>query len=152
MFLVKEIYSQCPICIVTVGGGMILAKKFGVDDLMVSLWIAALNAAIALWLAPKFKIKLLKNPYFLTILFLALTLIYFQTTNQLGSITNTFLGINKVIFGQVLGTLLILIGSYIDKITRINNNGKVLFYYQKVIFPIGLLIIFTLIFKFIFNL
>lgn len=152
MFLVKEVYAQCPVCIVTVGGGMILAKKFGVDDLMISLWIAALNAAIALWLAPKFKIKLLKNPYFLTILFLVLTLVYFQATNQLGSSTNTFFGINKVIFGQVLGTLTILVGSFIDKITRLKNNNKVLFYYQKVIFPVGLLIIFTLILKFIFNL
>lgn len=152
MFLVKEVYAQCPICIVTVGGGMILAKKFGVDDLMVSLWIAALNAAIALWLAPKFKIKLLKNPYFLTILFLALTIIYFQATNQLGGVNNTFLGINKVYFGQILGTIIILLGSFIDKITRLKNNGKVLFYYQKVVFPVGLMIIFTLIFKFIFNL
>ena len=152
MIFVKTALAQCPICIVTVGGGMYLAKKFGVDDLMVSLWIGALNAVVALWLAPKFKIKLLKNPYFLTTLFLALTLIYFQTTNQLGSITNTFLGINKVIFGQVLGTILILIGSFVDKFTRQKNNGKVIFYYQKVVFPVGLMIIFTLIFKFIFNL
>lgn len=152
MIFVKAALAQCPVCIVTVGGGMILAKKFGVDDLLVSLWIAALNAAVALWLAPKFKIKLLKNPYFLTILLLATTLIYFQTTNQIGGATNTFLGINKVYFGQILGTILILSGSLIDKLTRLKNNGKVLFYYQKVVFPLGLMILFTLIFKLGFNL
>lgn len=152
MIFVKAALSQCPICIVTVGGGMILAKKFGVDDLMVSLWISALNTVVALWLAPKFKIKLLKNPYFLTVLFLALTLIYFQSSNQFGGSDNTFLGINKVIFGQVLGTIIILVGAFIDKFTRLKNNGKVVFYYQKVVFPFGLMLVFTLILKFIFNL
>lgn len=152
MIFVKAALAQCPVCIVTVGGGMILAKKFGVDDLLVSLWIGGLNTVIALFLASKFKNKILKNPYFLTIILLVTTLIYFQTSNQFGPSTNVLFGINKVIFGQVLGTILVLIGSFIDKITRLKNNGKVLFYYQKVIFPVGLLIIFTLIFKFIFNL
>ena len=57
MSFITPAYAQCPVCIITVGGGMLLAKKLGVDDLLVSIWISALNTAIAFWLAPKLKIK-----------------------------------------------------------------------------------------------
>lgn len=78
MIFVKPVLAQCPICVITVGGGMLIAKKFGVDDLYMSLWLSALNTALALWMATKFKIKFLNNGYILSILFLAFNLIYFQ--------------------------------------------------------------------------
>ena len=45
MLFVTPSYAQCPVCIVTVGGGMLIAKKLGIDDLLVSIWISALNTA-----------------------------------------------------------------------------------------------------------
>lgn len=151
MIFVKPILAQCPVCIITVGGGMFIAKKFGVDDLYMSLWLSALNTVIALWMAPKFKIKLINNPIFLSILFLAFSLLYFQTTSQFGAITNTIFGINKVIFGHILGLFLVIAGSFTDKYIKSKREGKVLFYYQKVVFPLSYLIISTLIFKFLFK-
>jgi hypothetical protein len=152
MIFVQPALAQCPVCIVTVGGGLLIAKKFGIDDVLVSLWIGGLNTVIALFLASKFKNKLLKNPYFLSVLFLVLTLITFQTTNQFGPKSNSLLGINKVVLGQTLGTILVILGYLIDKFIRLKNNNKVIFYYQKVVFPVGLLLLFTLIFKLIFKL
>ena len=32
MFLIKAVYAQCPVCIVTVGGGMLLAQKLGIES------------------------------------------------------------------------------------------------------------------------
>ncbi len=32
MTFVKAAYAQCPVCIITVGGGMLLAQKLGIDD------------------------------------------------------------------------------------------------------------------------
>lgn len=152
MIFVKEIYAQCPVCIVTVGGGMLLAKKLGIDDLLISIWISGLNTAISFWLAPKLKIKFLKNPIILSLILLGLTLFYFQFTDQIGAVTNKLLGVDKIIFGQIFGLLVMFLGIFIDKFTRIKNNGKILFPYQKVIFPIGSLLITTLIFKFVFGL
>lgn len=143
--------AQCPVCIVTVGGGMLLAKKLGIDDLIVSLWISGLNVAIAYWLAPKFKYKILKNPYISIILLLASTLFYFQFTDQISANSNRFLGIDKIIFGQVLGTLLVIFGHLIDQFIRSKNNNQVLFYYQKVILPLSLLILSTIFFLKILN-
>lgn len=152
MFLVKTVYAQCPVCIVTIGGGMFLAKKLGIDDFLVSLWISGLNTAISFWLAPKIKNKILNNPIIFSLLMLGLTLFYFIYTNQTGTSTNKILGLDKIIFGQILGLLIMFLGIFIDRYTRKLNGGKILFPYQKVIFPVGFLIIFTLLFKLIFKL
>jgi len=152
MFLVKVAYAQCPVCIVTVGGGMILAKKLGIDDFLVSLWISGLNTAISFWLATKIKNRFLGNPLILSVLMLGLTLSYFIFTDQTGSVGNQLLGIDKLIFGQSLGLLIWLLGIFIDRKSRVLNGGKILFPYQKVVFPISILIILTLLFKLIFKL
>ena len=152
MFLIKPVYAQCPVCIVTVGGGMFLAKKLGVDDFIVSLWISALNTAISFWLAPKIKNRILSSPIILSLLMLGLTLFYFIYTDQIGSAINKILGLDKIIFGQSLGLLIMFLGIFIDRFSRKLNNGKILFPYQKVIFPISILIIFTFAFKLIFKL
>ena len=44
-----NVYAQCPVCIVTVGGGLLIAKKLGIDDLLTALWISGLNTAISFW-------------------------------------------------------------------------------------------------------
>lgn len=152
MFLVKAAYAQCPVCIVTVGGGMILAKKLGIDDFLVSLWISGLNTAISFWLATKIKNRILGSPIVLSLLMFVFTLSYFIFTDQTGIVSNRLLGIDKIIFGQSLGLLIWLLGIFVDRKSRTLNGGKILFLYQKVVFPISILIIFTLVFKLIFKL
>ena len=152
MFLVKTVYAQCPVCIVTVGGGMLLAKKLNIDDFLVALWISGLNTAISFWLASKFKNRFLKNPIVLSIIMLGFTLFYFAYTNQIGVSTNKILGFDKIIFGQIIGLLIWLLGIFIDRKSRKLNNDKILFPYQKVVFPLGTLLIFTILFKLIFKL
>jgi len=152
MSFVVPAYAQCPVCIVTIGGGMFLAKKLGIDDLLVSIWISALNTAISFWLAPKLRLKLLKNPWILSLIMLALTLFYFQFTDQVGHSSNRLLGIDKIIFGQVLGMIVMFLGNFIYGFTKYKNNNKTLFPYAKVVFPFVFVLITTLIFKLAFKL
>lgn len=152
LLLAVPTYAQCPVCIVTVGGGMILAKKLGIDDFLVSLWISGLNTAISFWLATKIKNRFFGNPIILSVLMLGLTFSYFIFTDQIGSTGNQILGLDKIVFGQSLGLLIWLLGIFIDRKSRVLNGGKILFPYQKVVFPISILIIFTVVFKLIFKL
>lgn len=159
MPFVNPVYAQCPVCIVTVGGGMMIAKKLGVDDLLVSIWISALNTAISFWLASQFslkiknlKFKIFSNPWLLSFIMLALTLFYFQFTNQIGHASNRLLGIDKIIFGQSLGLIAMFIGNFIYGFTKYKNNGKTIFPYAKVIFPVSLVLITTFVFKIVFKL
>ena len=152
MLFVTPAYAQCPICIVTVGGGMFLAKKLGVDDLLVSIWISALNTAISFWLATKLKNRILRNPWLLSFIMLGLTLFYFQYTDQIGHLSNQLLGIDKIIFGQVLGMFLMFIGNFLYGFTKYKNGGITLFPYAKVVFPVAIVLFTTIIFKLAFKL
>jgi hypothetical protein len=119
---------------------------------LVSLWISGLNTAISFWAATKIKHRLFGSPIVLSIIMLALTLVYFIFTDQTGIVSNRLLGIDKIIFGQSLGLLIWLLGIFIDRKSRVLNGGKILFPYQKVVFPISILIILTLLFKLLFKL
>ena len=149
---IKPAYANCPVCIVAVGGGLFIARKFGIDDLLVSIWLSGLNTAIAYWLASKTKRKLLGNPIFMSLVFYGLTIVYLVVSKQTGHPKNIFLGIDKVIFGMTLGLAIFLISVFIDKLIRYKNNGKILFYYQKVIIPFILLLATTIIFSFLIKL
>jgi hypothetical protein len=146
--------AQCPVCIVTVGGGMLLAQKLGIDDLLVSIWISALNTVLAFWLAPKFqndrlKLKFLSNPLILSFLLLLTTLAYFVFTDQSGA--DKILGMDKLILGQILGFLAV-VGGNLYYLSLKKKLGKTPFPYAKVAFPFGLTLLITLIFKFSFAL
>ena len=145
-------WAQCPVCIVTVGGGMYLAKKLGIDDFLVSLWISGLNTAISFWAATKIKHRLFGSPIVLSIIMLSLTLVYFIFTDQTGGVTNKIIGLDKIIFGQILGMFIWFLGIFVDRKSRTLNGGKILFPYQKVVFPISILLIFTILFKLLFKL
>jgi hypothetical protein len=156
LYLAPPAQAQCPVCIVTVGGGMLIAKKLGIDDLLVSIWISALNTALAFWLAPKLandklKLKFLANPLILSLVLLLTTLIYFIFTGQTGHPANTILGLDKIIFGQILGFLSMLTGNIAYLKTK-KKLGHAPFPYAKVVFPISLVLLVTLIFKLSFNL
>jgi len=144
--------AQCPVCIVTIGGGMLIAKKLGIDDLLVSIWISALDTAISFWLASKFKQKYLRNPWLLSLIMLGFALFYFQFTGQIGGSGNQLLGIDKIVLGQIIGLLAVFIGNFIYGLTKYKNGHKALFPYSKVIFPISLVVLVTLIFKLAFSL
>ena len=144
-------YAQCPLCIVTVGGGMLIAQRLGVDDLLVSIWVSALNVAIAFWLASKFKNRLLKNGYLITAILLASTLIYFQISGQLGHLGNRFFGIDKIIFGQLLGTIIMIAANSCYQFVKA-KLGHAPFPYAKVVFPFSAILLTTLFFKLIFHL
>ncbi|MCL4384622.1 hypothetical protein M1116_04155 [Patescibacteria group bacterium] len=152
MFLVRSVYAQCPVCIVTVGGGMLLAKKLGIDDLLVSIWISALDTAISFWLASKFKNRFLRNPLLLSLIMYGFTLFYFQYTGQMGHVGNRLFGIDKILLGQTLGLIAMVIGNFTYLYTKKNNGGRTLFPYAKVVFPVVLVVVTTVIFKFAFHL
>lgn len=136
-----DVYAQCPVCIVTVGGGLLIAKKLGVDDLLTALWISGLNVAISFWFVSFIKKpKILKNPLLWTAIMFISTYIYLAATKQMFHKNNTFMHLDKVLVGLVAGTGVWLLGIVIDKLIRKYNNGKVLFYYQKVIVPVFLLL------------
>lgn len=151
MIFLKPVYASCPFCIVTAAGGLFVAKKLGIDDLLVSIWISGLNTAVAFFIASKIKEKAVSSPILWSIIFYILAILYFWYTNQIGHFRNTIWGIDKVLLGMTVGLAVSFFSVFIDKTLRLKNSGKVLFYYQKVIIPFILLIFTTLFLKVLLN-
>jgi len=147
MGIFSPVYAQCPVCVITVGGGLLIAKKLGIDDLLVSIWLSSLNTALAFWIASGIKKKIINNPIFWSIGFYVMTIIYLYYSKQINYPNNTFLGIDKVMFGMTGGLILAFFAIGLDKLLRRFNKGKVFFPYQKVVLPLVLLIIVTVFLK-----
>ena len=143
------VYAQCPVCVITVGGGLILAKKLGIDDLLVSIWLSGLNTAIAFWIASGIKKKIFNNPILWSLGFYAMTIAYLVFSKQINHPGNNFLGVDKVLFGMTVGLFTAMLAIGLDKLLRKTNKNKVYFPYQKVVVPLVLLILMTIFFKFL---
>jgi hypothetical protein len=63
---------------------------------------------------------------------------------------NVMWGINKIILGTTIGTILFFLSILTDKYLRKTNNGKVYVPYQKVILPVSYLLLSSLVMYFFF--
>jgi hypothetical protein len=75
-------------------------------------------------------------------------LIPLKLDHTIGIYKNTILGIDKIIFGIIIGSVALLLGSLGDKLQR-RKFKKIFFPFQKVVFPVLLLIIASVIFFFL---
>jgi hypothetical protein len=152
--LARPVMAICPICTVAVGAGLGLSRFLGIDDAVSGVWLGGIILSSSLWLVnwlekKNFKALGFYNNYkykawLICSLMYAIVLIPLWTTETIGHPFNVILGIDKLIFGTILGSLAFLAGMYLDKKVR-ETRGKQLFSFQKVAFPLGALIIASLI-------
>ena len=138
MILTRSVYATCPVCVVTVGGGLWLAEKLGVDDLIAAIWIGALVTALAIAFASYKKQKpFFRSPLALTVLFYLATLATLMLSGKIDNLPFCQIwGTNKIILGLTGGTLALWVGAGLDKfLRRYQREGKAFFPFQKVILP-----------------
>jgi hypothetical protein len=119
-----------------------------------SIWIGGLILSSSLWtidwLERKYKAKT-KFKYLtpaVTLAFYLLVLVPLFFTKIIGHPLNTFWGIDRILLGTFFGSVAFLAGLYLDKKVR-EVKGKQLFNFQKVVFPVSALVIFSLLFYFL---
>lgn len=147
--LPSRVYAVCPVCTVAVGLGVGLSRYLGIDDTISGLWIGGLILSSSLWLASWMEKKRINLPYRKTICvmsFYILTIFPLYLSGIIGHAANTFWGIDKLLIGILIGSVLFIFGVGLDKYVRKGNNGKVYIYYQKVILPVSLLVLGSLVF------
>ena len=146
--------AVCPVCTVAVAAGLGLSRYLGIDDSVSGIWIGGLILSFSLWLIDwleKKKFKQLKWYYDFkyrnyTVIFLmyALVVLPLLKSDIVGHPFNKLWGIDKLILGIAAGSGAFLSGVYADKKVR-ESKGKQLFNFQKVVFPVALLLISSLI-------
>lgn len=146
---------MCPVCTVTVIAGLGLSRLFGIDDLITSLWIGGFILSFSFvtidWIGkrwPKLSINNFRFPIIVLVYLLAL--VPLKLNGSIGIARNELWGIDKILLGIVVGSIVFLIGIWADKKVR-KIKGKQLFIYQKVVFPVLGLIISSLVFFYLLS-
>ena len=148
LFLPSKVMAFCPLCMVATGAITGVLRYLGVDDTIVGFWLGAFTLSLIFMLnnfliKRSKKIKFQLPLIFISSYFLLLSALYWS---GLLNPYNKILGINKIIFGIIIGSLLILAAPRIDRFLRKQNQGKMFVSHQKTIVALGLLIIFSFIF------
>jgi hypothetical protein len=160
--------AVCPVCTVAVVAGLGVSKELGIDDIVTSIWIGGLILSASFWTIDwiekskwrekiykhvcRFKCGMTENQAlkFWTILVMyALVFVPLLFTKTVGIVGNSLWGIDKIILGTGVGSVMFLVGMWIDKTIRKSRDGKQLFAFQKVVFPVVSLILSSLLFYFL---
>lgn len=137
-------YAVCPVCTVAVAAGLGLSRWLGIDDTVSGVWIGGLMLSSSLWLSSWLTKKNVRLPFlsvWASVLTYATVIVPLILTGIIGHPRNTLWGIDKIVLGIAAGTVLFLAGVLLDRIARVTNGGRVRFFYQKVVFPVSLLVL-----------
>ena len=146
-FATETAQAVCPVCTVAVAGGLGLSRYFGIDDFITAIWIGGLCLSLTAWcwsyLKKKGKLTTVTG-------FFVLFLVYFSAflpiykLDYVGIAGNTIGGVDKIILGTVIGTVIFWLGALTNSLLKKRNGGKVYFPLQKVALPTGFLLIASL--------
>lgn len=155
-FLIQPVKAVCPICTVAVAGGLGLSRYFGIDDSITGIWAGGLMVSVTMWTLDWLNrkqfafTKKLSDKVTKLLVFLFWVLTTYVPLFELGIIGHPFnkvLGMDKLIFGSILGFFAFLFAVWGDKKVR-ELKGRQLFAYQKVVFPVVTLTVLSLVIYF----
>lgn len=133
----------CPVCVVAIGAGLGLSRWLGVDDVVSSIWIGGLLVSLIFWTLDEMKKRewrfsldeiVVSSAYYL------LTFIPLYYYGIVGHPRNKIFGVDKIIFGTAIGTVMFLFASWLHNHLKKKNNGVSYFNYQKVVIPVSVLL------------
>ena len=134
----------CVICTAAVSAGVGLSRWLGVDDAITGLWIGALAASLSLWtinwLSGK-NIRFFGRQPLVFIIYYASIIWPLYHYNIIGHPLNKLWGIDKLLLGIIAGTIGFIVAVIFNEYLKKKNNGHVYFPFQKVVIPVGLLLI-----------
>jgi hypothetical protein len=152
LFLSLPARAICPVCTIAIGAGVGLSRWLGVDDLISGAWIGALIVSMIFWTAVWLDKKNIRFKFqypLLVIIFYAITVIPLYFTGIMGHPFNKFCGVDKLIFGIASGSIVFTLGVLLHNLLKKRNQDKPHFPFQKVVIPLILLIIISIVFYFI---
>ena len=138
----------CPVCTVAVCAGVGFSRWIGIDDVITGFWIGGLIVSMIIWLLDYLnhkKINFYLRGLVIVVGFYLITLLPLYYMDIIGHPLNKILGIDRILFGTALGTIVFLLGVQTHEFLKKKNSGKSYFPYQKVVFPVSFLIIISLI-------
>lgn len=148
----NQAMAHCPLCSAATGAAVIVARTYGVDDLIVSTLAGGFLMSTAYW-ANNWLLKRNKGKNYLSwqleILILATflsTLYTFQLTGLLGNSMYQIYGIDKLVIGLTIGSFLTVAAFSSHDYLRKTNGNKNYLPFQAIILALVFLTMVSAIF------
>lgn len=138
----RAVSAHCPLCAAGVVGGLTLTRWLGIDDVYSGIWLGGLVGSLSFWFGGSLKRKFVPYQEYLVFLFLfLLTTVPFLYVGLGNPHAPRLFGVNRLFFGMVVGGVVFLAATFLDRVLRRLNKGHVLFPYQGVILTLGSLVV-----------
>ena len=138
----------CPVCTVAVGVGVGLSRWLGIDDWITGIWVGGLVVSFIYWTIDwlnKKQINFFGKWIVVTVAWYAIIILPMYGMGIMGHPYNMFCGMDKLLFGVIIGSILFFFANLIHTYLKKNNGNKSYFPFQKVAIPVATLLISSLI-------
>jgi len=138
----------CPVCTIAVAAGVGVFRTWGIDDVLTGIWIGALIVSSIAWMIDYFNrknIHFLFRKILIIVSFYAIFIWPLHSWGIMGMAGNVIFGIDKILFGVIIGTIIFILSILSDIYLRKINENKTMIKYQKVIIPLVYLIVASII-------
>ena len=141
--------AVCPLCTAAVAIGLEGARRMGVDDMILGVWAGAFAMAVIFLIAKKMYKWGVENAIWYALLPVGVFgfLIFLQSISSVNFGENLLFGmIDKFYTGVVSGAITLYAAEKWNMKLRQKNGGKSYFKFQKVLLPLGALLLISGIF------
>ena len=145
-------FAICPVCAIAVGAGVGFSRWMGVDDTITGVWIGAFIASLIGWTINwlnKINIRFYGRKILVTLLYYVFLIVPLYYWQMIGDPANKICCLDKLVFGIIVGTLAFIVSVIGFNYLKKHNNGQTYFRGQKIILPVAVLLICSLVLYFI---
>jgi hypothetical protein len=139
--------AVCPVCTAAVLVGLEGARRTGVDETIVGVWAGGLFLALVMLVWTIMRKNGVKNPLWYLLPPLGpISLLISMWMMDFGFGAGVKLGVDKFLLGVIAGAIAFFIAAKWHMNIKRKNSGKSWFPMQKVVWPVGALVIVSAIF------
>lgn len=140
----------CPVCTIAIGAALPITRRLGVPDAVVGLWVGAFLAIMGYWI-----IKFMdgrgwrftgRNALVLILSVATIGFAYLGTVKYSPCTYMGFLNIDPLLLGTVIGAVLFIVTEKLYDWMKMKNGGHAHFPFERVVLPIVVLALASLIF------
>lgn len=135
----------CAVCTVAIGASVGIARKLGIEDSIVGLWAGALLTLLGYWTIIFFDKR---NWHFFGRNFLLMLIsvgmigfIYISEISYQPRVIWQIFYLDPILFSAILGMFIYIYSQKFYQWIKMKNGGHAHFPFEKVVLPIGLLIL-----------
>lgn len=138
----------CPVCVIAIGASLELARYLGVSDNVVGLWAGGLLSLLGyfciLWFDKKNWHFKFRNTILMLISFSMIFAIYIKEMQYFPSM---FGFLDPFLFSSLVGFIAFILSQKLYEFMKKKNGGHTHFPFEKVVLPVVILFLLSLIFN-----